>query len=471
VERTVELDVTIIGGGPGGYVAAIRAAQLGGRIVLVEKDEVGGTCLNRGCIPTKALMTTAELFYTIGRSKEYGVSVDRASLDLKAVIERKNKVVKTLVDGTHSLLKGNTVELIRGTGSIVDRGEVEVSEKDEGKSRVKSKNIIVATGSRTIDKSSFGFEQREVITTDDALEIGELPRSMLVVGGGPSGVEFANIYKMMGVDVTVIEMLSQILPGEDMELASQLRYALEKNGIKVVTNAKFKDIITEKGEKKAVFTTEKGDEKVPAEKVLVAFGRVPNSDNIGLEKVNVKVEKRRVLVDERMQTSTPNVYAIGDVIGGMYAHVASAEGVVAAENIFGMKSSMNYKVVPRCIFTMPEVAAVGLTEKQARECGQGVKIGRFSFASSGRALTLGDSVGLIKLVVSEKTGEILGIHMIGPRVTDLIAEATLAMSLECTVDEIADTIHAHPTLAEAFREAALDVKGEAVHKVRRRKIS
>jgi len=464
----LEADVAVLGGGPGGYVAAIRASQLGGRVILVEKEKVGGICLNKGCIPTKALAKSSEIIYSLSKAKEYGVTVGQISVDYPAIQRRKDMVVETVVKGVEKLLKSNGVKLIQGIGKLLNHEEIEVKKTDGTKVNVQARKIILATGSRTLDPSALGFGGNGVINTDEALELKEAPKSMLVVGAGPSGLEMACIFKQMGSKVTVIEMLPQILPTEDSEITTLLQEALESDGIKIYTRSKFKGIITEEGKRKAAFTTEKGEVTIEADTILMAFGRATNIDDLGLEAAEVKVEKRRIVViNNKMETTTPNIYAIGDAIGNLYAHEASAGGVVAAENAMGKDTHMDYKVVPRCIFTIPEVSAVGLTEAQASEACRKVKVGRFPFTASGRALTLGEQDGLIKIIADSETDEILGMHILGYDAAELVAEAALAIKLECTIDEIVNTIHAHPTLAEAIKEAALDARGEAIHKIKR----
>ncbi|WP_309493288.1 dihydrolipoyl dehydrogenase [Candidatus Hecatella orcuttiae] len=464
----LEADVTVLGGGPGGYVAAIRAAQLGGKIVLVERDRVGGTCLNRGCIPTKVLMTSAEIIYMLKKAKDFGITVPQPSINLLALQKQKEHVVGTLVRGVEALLRHNGVTLLRGFGKLLSCEELEVVGSNGSAIRVKSKKFILAPGSRAPDPRSLGFEGEGVLNTDEALELEDVPRSLLVVGAGPSGLEFACIFRHLGSEVTVVEMMPQILPGEDGEAASLHRQTLEREGTKIYTETKLKEI-RETGNglsMKAVLMTGDGEKEVEAEIVIVAFGRVANLEGIGLEKAGVKVEKGKItVVNDKMETTSPGIYAVGDAIGSLYAHQAYAEGIVAAENAMGKESHMDGKTVPRCVFTIPELAAVGMTEEQARNSGVKIKVGRFPFAYNGRALTLGKPEGQVKVITEEDTGKILGVHIIGPHATELIAEAALAVKLNCTMDGLAETIHAHPTLSEAFKEAVLDAGGKVLHKI------
>ena len=460
-------DVVIVGGGPAGYVAAIRASQLGGKVILIEKDALGGTCLNRGCIPTKALLHSVEILESARKGKDYGVNVGEPSIDFVKMMSRKNAVVNTLVTGVQHLMRSNAIEVIKGTGRVISPTEVEV---DSGqKESVKAARIVLAPGSVPLVVPIPGVNGSGVITSDDALQLSEIPQSLLVIGGGAIGVEFATIFAKLGTKVTIVEMLPQIIPTEDHELSMSLKRVLEGDGIKIFTSAQVSRIEdAPEGNKLISVAIGEGEQKLTAKLVLVAVGRKPNIEGLGLESVGIKTERGSITVNDRMETNIPGIYAAGDAIGGtLLAHVASAEGVVAIENALGKDSVIDYRVVPRCIYTMPEVAAVGLTESQAREEGLNLKVSRFPFTANPRALILGQPDGLVKVLSDAKSGEIFGTHIFGPQATELISEVALAMKMEATVSEISSTIHAHPTLSEAIRETALDAEGMVVHMPRK----
>ena len=456
-------NIIIIGGGPGGYVAAIRAAQLGAQVVLIEKDALGGTCLNRGCIPTKALLHSAEVLSLAKGAETFGVVIEKASLDFPSAMKWKEATVKRLVGGVASLMRKNKIKVIKGIGTLVDPKTVKVIDSGE---EVKGDSIVIATGSKPSKVPIKGIDEPGVMTSDDALVMDKLPQSTLIIGGGIVGLEFAQILGRMGVKVTVVEIMPQVLPGEDTEITQILERALRKEGIEVFCGATISGIESTKPVgKKVLFTTADGGEEArTVDNVLVAVGRRPNTDDLEIEKLGITLDKGRVVVNERMETNIPGVYAIGDVVGGvMLAHVAMEEGKCAVENAMGLDSKVNYRVVPRCIYTSPEVAGVGLTEAEASKEYQDVQVGRFPFLASGRALTLNETEGMVKIIANAKYGEILGVHIIGPQASELIAEAVLAMQLEATPEEIASCIHAHPTLSEAMMEAALGVGGRAIH--------
>ncbi len=453
--------ITIIGGGVGGYVAAIRAAQLGAQATLIEKDAMGGTCLNRGCIPTKALLQSAEVLSLAKRAEAFGVRIEKASLDFPAAMKWKDATVKRLVDGVNSLMRKNKIKVIKGTGSIIDHKTVRILESKE---EIKGDSIIIATGSKPSKVPIKGVDEPGVMTSDDALAMERLPQSILIVGGGVVGLEFAQIFSRMGTKVTVVEMMSQILPAEDVEIANMLEQVLKMEGIDIFTGATVTRIASTNNEKRVSFSKAGIEEERMVEKVLVAVGRTPNTDDLGIERLGGKVDKGRIVVNERMETNIPGVYAIGDVVGKMMlAHVAMEEGKCAAERIMGLDSMMNYRAIPRCVYTSPEAAAVGLTEAEAKKKYTDVKIGRFPFVASGRALTLNETKGLVKFVVDAKFGEILGVHILGPQASELIAEAVLAMQMETTYKDIVSCVHAHPTLSEAMMEAALAVDGKTIN--------
>jgi dihydrolipoamide dehydrogenase len=461
-------DVIVIGGGPGGYVAAIRAAQLGGKVILVEKDSLGGVCLNRGCIPTKAMLSAADVYNTIAnRSEEYGITVSGVSVDYMKVIARRQKVVKTLVAGVGYLMKKNNIQVKNGTGRLISNTAVEVTGADGSTETISAKNIIIASGSEPVKVPIPGLEGENVWDSDGALAANSVPESILIIGAGAIGLEWAYIFKKFGSDVTVVELMEHILPQNDSEIADELARSLKKAGIKIMTGCKVAGVESKGGMMVSTITDAAGAsaQQIESRKILVAVGRRPVSSGMGLEELGVKTERGRVLVNDRMETSVPGIYAIGDVTGGMLlAHKASEEGVVASENIMGKKTRMNYNVLPAAVYTTPEVAAVGMSEQAVKEKGIDYKVGRFQFRPNGKAMALGENEGMVKIISDAKYGEVLGCHMVGPHVTDMIHEIVIAMAAEATVETIGRAIHAHPTLSEVVKEAALDVYGEAIHK-------
>ncbi|MDP8921286.1 MAG: dihydrolipoyl dehydrogenase [Chloroflexota bacterium] len=460
-----DVDLCVIGTGPGGYIAAVRAAQLGLKTAVVEREEIGGICLNRGCIPTKAMLRSAEVMQTMQHSADYGILADNVRLDFAKVIDRRDKVVKQLTGGVGSLFKSYGIQVVRGSGRLAERGKVVVSgEADE---TLNARNVIIATGSVPAKLPIPGADNPNVIDSDGALALTEVPGSLLVIGGGAVGSEWANVFAAFGSKVTLVEMLPTLLPLEDEEMGRTLQRTFQRQGITVHTEAKLDAIETaDDGKAVGVLTLKDGkQERVTADKILVGVGRKPNTTGLGLEDVDVKVDRRGfVEVDDYLQTSLPNVYAIGDVTGKqLLAHLASHQGVTAVENIAGHEVVMDYKVVPACTYTHPEVASVGLSEKKAREQGYDVKIGKFPFAANGRALSHGETEGMVKIVADAKYGELLGVHIIGPQASELIPEAALGIKLEATLEDIQATIHAHPTLAEAVMEAAWAAAGGALN--------
>jgi len=452
-----EVHVVVIGGGPGGYPAAIRIAQLGGKVTIIEKDEFGGTCLNRGCIPTKALLQSAAVYHTAKESKIFGITTSGVSVDFPSVMARKNTVVKQLVGGLGGILKSHGMKIIKGTGEIVDPKTVRVKETGE---TIQADKIIIATGSVPSRVPIPGVDLPGVINSDAALNLEKLPGSMLIIGGGVIGMEFAQIMRRMDVEVTVVEMLPQILPYEDAEIANAFAAMAQKEGIAIHTSTSVSKIEDKGGKKLVTF----GDKQKEVDLVLVAVGRSPYTEGLGLDKVGVAMEKGFVKVNEYLETSVPGIYAIGDVIGNyMLAHVATAEGETAALNVLGQKHKMSYRSVPRAVYTSPEVASVGMTEKEAKEKYGDILVGRFPFVGCGKALVINETGGMVKVIADKKYGEVLGVAIVGPHATDLINEAALAIQMEATFEEIAHTIHAHPTIAESIMEAALDVDKKAIH--------
>ena len=459
-------DVLILGGGPGGYVAAIRAAQLGMNVAVVEREELGGVCLNWGCIPTKALLRSAEVVELMRDGKEFGVNVKDWELNFPAIIKRSRAVSDRLVKGVHYLFRKNKVELIKGTGVLRSPGEIEVQEAAGGETRtVSARHIIVATGARPRSLPGIQFDRKKVITSKEAMLLKSVPEKMVIIGAGAIGVEFAYFYSRMGSKITLIEMMPHILPLEDEEIAGVLAKSLKKSGIEILTDTRVEGVdASGKGVEVTVRRGEK-DSVVQGDLALVAIGVQGNVDGIGLEKIGVKTEKGFIQVDEDYRTSVPGVYAIGDVIGPpLLAHVASAEGIHCVERIAGVESPpVDYSNFPSCTYCQPQVASLGLTEAGAREKGYELKIGRFPFRANGKALAYGEYTGLVKLIFDAKYGELLGAHIVGPDATELIAELGIARALETTDYEIHKTIHAHPTLSEAVMEAAADAGDGAIH--------
>lgn len=459
-------DVAIIGSGPGGYVAAARAGQLGLRTALVEKDKnLGGTCLLRGCIPTKALLHAADLYDEIKHAQDFGVRTGSVSLDFPQVQKRKDKVVFKLAKGVEFLMKKNRVEVIKGAARLEGGGKVRVESGDAEARTVETKNIIIATGSVPRSLPNLDIDGKQIITSDEVLELKEMPKSLIVLGAGAVGVEFASMYARFGTEVTLLELLPRVLPLEDEEISAELAKALKKQGVKVFTGANFTAAAREGGTVKVTARIGDRDKDFSAELLLVAVGRRAYLDGLGLENTRVEVNRGFIKVDDHMRTGEPNIFAIGDVLPTpLLAHVASAEGIVAVETIAGKDPRpINYDHVPNCTYCQPEVASVGLTEAKARERGYEVKVGHFPTPVIGKAQILGAAEGMVKIVSEAHYDEVLGAHIIGPHATELIVEACVALQMESTVGELINTIHAHPTVAEAFKEAAEDVHKMAIH--------
>lgn len=454
--------VVVIGGGPGGYVAAIRAAQLGASVAVIERDQLGGTCLNRGCIPTKTLLTSAELFHGIKKSGDYGIRVENPVPEFDRMIERKNQVVQKLVAGINFLFKKNKIQLFQGSGRIISANCVEVAKEDGSVEEITAENIIIATGSEPALITSLDYDGERVITSNEALGHKEIPDNLVVIGGGVVGCEFACIFAQLGSKVTIIDVMPTILPGADKEVSRQMQSLFKRRGIIVKTGANILKVAKSDNEISVVL---EGGEAISTDKILISVGRTLNSKSLGLETVGIELgAKGEIIVNSRLQTNIPNIYAIGDITNKMLlAHVASAQGITAVENIMGIRKDMNYDVVPSCIFTYPETAGVGLTSQQAEEQGIAVKTGKFPFIALGKAQASGETDGFIKILADEATDRILGVHIIGPHATDLIAEAALAIKLGATTTQLAETIHAHPTFAEGMMEAAEAVHGRSIH--------
>lgn len=462
-----QYDVVIIGSGPGGYVAGIRAGQLGLKTAVIEKDPyLGGTCLHRGCIPTKSLLENAEVWTKIQKSKEFGITVGDVKLDWSVVQSRKQGVVDTNAKGIEFYFKKYKVDRILGWGTVVDKNTVEVTAEGGAAKRLSTKNIILAMGSVPKDLPHIKSDGKKILNSDHILQIDRVPQSMLVIGAGAVGCEFASIFSRFGSKTTIVEVMPHLLPIEDEEISKEFTRIFKKKGIEVYTEAKVLSCeVTEKGVKSTVES--KGKQQViETEIVLSATGRRPVTENCGLEKTKVKLDRGYVLVDGMMRTAEPGIYAIGDIVPTpALAHCASAEGILAAEHIAGLEvRPINYDHVPNATYSEPEVASVGLTEKKARERGYDVKIGRFPFTANAKNKIIGGDGGLVKYVSDAKYDELLGVHIVGPKATELIAESGVALELEATSESIAKTIHAHPTLSEALMEAAEDVAGHSIHK-------
>lgn len=468
--------IAILGAGPGGYVAAIRAAQLGARVTVVENQALGGVCLNWGCIPSKALLSVVDLGDKIKKAAELGIELPRGlTYNAASMVARKNKVVSGLVKGIATLFATWSIQHIEGTGELVDARTLRVSKTDGSEARISADAIIIATGSSWPDLPMFPIDGRRIITSKQALDLERVPSTLLIIGGGVEGCEFASLYSGLGTNVTVVEMLPRLLPLEDEEIGRFMEREMKKRGVDIRTGTTVDKL--ERGQESldAIF---KDGSRLTVDQVLVSVGRGLNSRGIGLEKAGVEIGSRgEILVNDRMETNVAGVYAIGDVVGkAMLAHVASAQGKVAVENILGEPRSMNYDVIPAGIFTLPEVGRLGLTEQQARERAQSqgvnpeqaIRIGRFRYAALGKAQGTGETVGLFKVIAEAQTDRLLGVHIVGAHAADLIHEAALAMQVGATVHQVAEMIHAHPTLAEGMMEAMEDVAGRAIHMARKR---
>ena len=458
-------DVIVLGSGPGGYVTAIRASQLGLKTAVVEKESLGGVCLNWGCIPTKALLKSANVYEYINHADDYGIKVSSHKADFNAVIKRSRDVAEKMSGGVKFLMKKNKIDVIMGTGKIQPGKQIEVTNNEGKKTSYSAKHIVIATGARSRQLPNLEQDKKRIIGYRDAMVLPKMPKKMVIVGSGAIGVEFAYFYNAMGVDVTIVEYLPNIVPVEDIDVSKQLEKTFKKKGISIMTNSSVEKV--EKSAKgcKVNVKTAKGEEVIECDIVLSAVGIQPNIENIGLEETGVVVDNGKIVVNEFYETNIPGYYAIGDVVKGQsLAHVASAEGITCVEKIAGHHpEAIDYNNIPGCTYCSPEIASVGMTEKVAKEAGHELKIGKFPFSASGKASAAGHNDGFVKLIFDAKYGELLGAHMIGANVTEMIAEIVALRKLETTGHELIKTVHPHPTMSEAIMEAAAAAYGEVIH--------
>ena len=462
----MKFDIIVLGSGPGGYVTAIRASQLGFKVAVVEKENLGGICLNWGCIPTKALLKSAQVFDYLKHASDYGLTIDgTVDKDFNAVIDRSRGVANDMSKGVQFLMKKNKIEVIDGFGKIKPGKKVEVTDKDGKVSEIAADHIIIATGARSRELPNLPQDGKKVIGYRQALTLTEQPKKMIVVGSGAIGVEFAHFYNSMGTDVTVVEFMPNIVPVEDEDISKQFERSLKKSGIKIMTNSSVESVDTSGPGVKATVKTAKGEEILEADILLSAVGIKSNIENIGLEEVGIATDRDKILVNDFYQTNIPGYYAIGDVVPGQaLAHVASAEGILCVEKIAGLHvEALDYGNIPGCTYATPEIASVGMTEKKAKEAGYDIKVGKFPFSASGKAKAAGTPDGFVKVIFDAKYGEWLGCHMIGAGVTDMIAEAVVARKLETTGYEVLKAVHPHPTMSEAVMEAVAAAYDEVIH--------
>ena len=458
-------DIIVLGSGPGGYVAAIRASQLGMKVAIVERESLGGICLNWGCIPTKALLKSATVFDYINHAGDYGIKVGSPEADFKGMVSRSRGVADGMSKGVQFLMKKNKIDVIMGEGKLLAGRKVEVKDADGKTTAYEAKHVIVATGARSRTLPNLPQDGKKIIGYREAMTLKDQPKKMVVVGSGAIGAEFAYFYNAIGTDVTIVEFMPRIVPVEDEEVSKELERAYKKQGIKIMTEAEVTSVDTKGSGCKVHVKTKKGEEVLEADIVLSAVGVVSNLENIGLETVGIATDKGKIVVDEYYRTNIPGYYAIGDCVPGpALAHVASAEGIICVEKIAGAHTEpLDYGNIPGCTYCFPEVASVGMTEKAAREAGYDVKVGKFPFSASGKASASGHKEGFVKLIFDAKYGELLGGHMIGANVTEMIAEIVAVRKLETTGHELIKTVHPHPTLSEAVMEAAAAAYGEVIH--------
>jgi len=462
-----KIENVIVGAGPGGYVCAIKLAQLGKEVLLIEKDKLGGVCLNVGCIPSKALINASKMVDKFKFASELGFNINLdGAIDMVKLQSWKNKIVNKLTSGISTLLKANKVQLMTGNAYFKDRNHLEVIDINDNKTLIEFNNVVIATGSSPIEIPNFKFDENKILSSTGALNLDKLPEHIVIIGGGYIGMEIGTFLLKLGSKITIIEAATNILPSSDQELVNIVIRKLNRTKkANILTNTKAKQcILTDKGVEIIVINDKGVEEKINADKVLVAVGRKPNVNNIGIENLGIELEKGFIKVNKKMQTSLPNIYAIGDVTGGyMLAHKSSKEGIIAAEVIAGYKSEYDNYAMPSVIFTDPEIASVGLTEIEAKEKGFKVKVGKFPFAALGKSMAIGETDGFVKIVADEETNQLLGLHIVGYDASSLISEGTLAIEMGATVEDIALTIHPHPTIPEAIMEAAESTIGKAIH--------
>ena len=458
-------DIIVIGSGPGGYVAAIRASQLGFKTAIIERDALGGICLNWGCIPTKALLKSAQVFEYLNHAEDYGIKVNGGEADFGAIVKRSRGVADGMSKGIQFLMKKNKIDVIMGTAKIKKGGKIEVKAADGSIKEYTAKHTILATGARSRELPNLPQDGKKIIGYRQAMNLPQQPKSMVVVGSGAIGVEFAYFYNAIGTKVTIVEFMDRIVPVEDEEVSKQLEKSLKKAGINILTKSEVQSVDTKGDLCKVNIKSDKGTEVIEAEIVLSAVGITPNIENLGLEEVGVKTDKGRVVVDDFYKTNIDGVYAIGDIVKGQaLAHVASAEGITCVEKIKGMHvDPIDYNNIPGCTYCSPEIASVGFTEKAAKEAGYDIKVGKFPFSASGKASAAGAKDGFVKVIFDAKYGEFLGAHLIGANVTEMIAEVVVARKLESTGHEVLKAVHPHPTMSEAIMEAVADAYGEVIH--------
>jgi len=461
----MKYDIIVLGSGPGGYVTAIRASQLGFKVAVIEKENLGGICLNWGCIPTKALLKSAQVFDYLKHASDYGLTIEKFDKDFNAVVSRSRGVADGMSKGVQFLMKKNKIDVINGFGKVKPGKKVDVTDKDGKVTEYAADNIIIATGARSRELPNLPQDGKKVIGYRQAMTLPEQPKSIIVVGSGAIGVEFAHFYNSMGTQVTIVEFMPNIVPVEDEDISKQMERSMKKAGITIMTNASVEKVDTSGNGVKATVKTAKGEEILEADIVLSAVGIKSNIENIGLEEVGIATDRDKVLVNKYYETNIPGYFAIGDIVPGQaLAHVASAEGILCVEKLAGLHvEPLDYGNVPGCTYATPEIASVGLTEKQAKEKGYELKIGKFPFSASGKAQASGTPDGFVKVIFDAKYGEWLGCHMIGAGVTDMIAEAVVARKLETTGHEIIKSIHPHPTMSEAIMEAAAAAYDEVIH--------
>lgn len=461
----MKYDIIVLGSGPGGYVTAIRASQLGFKVAVIEKENLGGICLNWGCIPTKALLKSAQVFDYLKHAADYGLSVTEFDKDFNAVVARSRSVAEGMSKGVQFLMKKNKIDVIDGFGKVKPGKKIDVTDKDGKVTEYSADHIIIATGARSRELPNLPQDGKKVIGYRQAMTLPEQPKKMIVVGSGAIGVEFAHFYNSMGTEVTIVEFMPNIVPVEDEDISKQMERSMKKAGVNIMTNASVERIDTSGNGVKAFVKTAKGEEVLEADILLSAVGIKTNIENIGLEEVGIATDRDKILVNAYYQTNVPGYYAIGDVTPGQaLAHVASAEGILCVEKIAGMHvEALDYGNIPGCTYATPEIASVGLTEKAAKEKGYEIKVGKFPFTASGKAKAAGTPDGFVKVIFDAKYGEWLGCHMIGAGVTDMIAEAVVARKLETTGHEILKAVHPHPTMSEAVMEAVADAYGEVIH--------